>query len=83
MTTFQCLRADCGHKWDKEADEDGLFDGFSNALCPRCGDPGTRAEDVHEWHCPEGHTWRGGSNGGLVLGTVPRCPQHDVLPVNA
>lgn len=82
MTTFVCLRPDCGHAWTAKPDADGNYDGFGNPPCPQCDTPGTIRESVHYWECPEGHTWPGGSNGGLVFGKVPNCPTHGLAPVN-
>jgi hypothetical protein len=84
MTTdFVCPRADCGNTWTMEADEDGLFDGYGNPPCPVCGTNGSEANDYGDWECVQGHVWRTYGNGGLVMGTVPRCPECDGLPTNA
>lgn len=80
---FVCPRADCGHLWSMDADEYGLFDGYGNPPCPICGTNGSDPSDYGEWVCLSGHSWRVYGNGGLVLGTVPRCPEHGTLPVNA
>lgn len=83
MTTFRCPQSDCGNEWTMEADSDGLYDGFGNPPCPRCGTGGVDASAFRDWVCPEGHTWRVYGNGGLVQGMVPKCPDHRLLPASA
>lgn len=81
-THFVCPRTDCGRLWSMEADDYGLFDGFGSPPCPACGKNGVEVSEYVEWECPRGHTWRENGNSGLVLGMVPRCPEHDTLPVD-
>jgi hypothetical protein len=79
MTDFVCPN---GHKFGARRDKDRLIDGYGNPPCPECGENADEANDYGDWECPEGHTWRTYGNGGLVHGMVPRCPEHDLLPVN-
>ena len=79
MTDFVCPN---GHTFSARRDKDGLIDGYGNPPCPECGKNAAEANDYGDWECPEGHTWRTYGNGGLVFGMVPRCPEHDVLPLN-
>lgn len=71
---------ECEHRWTMEEDENGLYDGYGNPPCPLCATNGCDPNDYGDFLCPRGHTWRSYGNGGLVLGTVPRCPQHGLLP---
>jgi hypothetical protein len=66
----------CGNAWSQEADEDGWYDGIVSPLCPKCGMPGSDANDYGDFVCPYcGYKWRNYGNGGLVLGCWPNCPK--------
>lgn len=73
-TDFIC--PSCENKWSMEPDADGLFDGYGNPPCPRCGTNGSDPRDWGDFSCPYcRHQWRNYGNGGLVLGMWPNCPR--------
>jgi hypothetical protein len=66
----------CGNTWGAKSDEDGLYDGYTNAPCPICGTPGTNPNDYGDFVCPYcNYNWRKYGNGGLVFGCWPTCPK--------
>ena len=66
----------CGNEWSREADADGLVDGYGLPPCPECGNSGSDPNDYGDFTCPYcGHSWRNYGNGGLVLGCWPNCPK--------
>jgi hypothetical protein len=66
----------CENTWSMEADADGLFDGYGNPPCRRCGTNGSDPSDYGDFSFPNcHHQWRNYGDGGLVLGMWPDCPR--------
>lgn len=66
----------CDHKWEMKPDRDGLFDGYGNPPCPKCGTPAAWADDYGDFKCTNcGHKFRRYGNGGLHFGCIPSCPK--------
>ncbi len=71
---FVC--SSCGNSWSEKIDKDGLYNGYINAPCPICENPGSDPKDYGDFICPScNHKWRNYGNGGLVLGCWPNCPK--------
>lgn len=72
--SFICPK--CFSEWSMTADKDGLFNGYVNPPCPKCGENGCDPNDYKDYTCSYcDHTWRQYGNGGLVRGRVPICPK--------
>lgn len=73
---MEFICTECGHKWSREPDNDGLFDGYGLPPCPICGGFSCDANDYGDFHCPRcGHRFRRYGNGGLIAGMWPSCPK--------